>query len=472
MRALALLTPLALSGCHIIAGFDGLEYREDSEVVWSKRYGDELPQRLDDVAATPEGFTRVLGSFEGEIDLGLGPVAPGSQFVAQLDPNGAALWSEALDPRIVPRSLVPGTERIVITNAEVTSLLGTAIVAPLGHRNALAVAHIARDGMSATVKPVAAAGDIVSAVAAELSGGAGLVVGGTVIGEVAPTTFAACGEVGDPAASDENAFVGVWLDGECAWLASLGDLQPQWLDAVGADGGGNLVFAGRLQGTMELTPDTVLEGSGGTDLFVVKLAADDQAPLWARRFGDTDRTQSPVELVVRDTGTITLAGYFEGDIDFGTGTLSTTQGSDIFVAKLDPGGNTIWTRQFAMRNDPFEGVAEQKLTRVSLAVDGQGNTLLAGHYRGEVDFGGTTRASNGELDMFLVKLDVDGELLWSGSFGDGELQCLWDDCATALAIDRDQFVILGGGFHATMDLGNGEIGSAGDSDAFLAKFTP
>jgi hypothetical protein len=474
MRAAAAGLALLASGCHIISGFDGLEFREDAELVWANRYGDSSPQRIDDVAALPDGQIRAIGTFDGTLDLGRGPLSgmnTDDHFIARFDPGGGAQWNELIDAFLVPRSLVPGTDGLLVSHAAEGTWLGADFAAIEGGRTRLSVVHIdAVDGGSATSDMLADATTLVSAVGGAVPGDPdGLVAGGTFAGEIGNS--GGCPLTGDALELDESVFVGMWHEEVCEWLKPLGDAQPQWLDGIAADAGGNVVAAGRFRGSMDLGNGTTLQSGGGTDLFLFKLTAEG-APVWAHSFGQIDHDQTPIELVVRDTGTIVLAGFFEGDVNFGTGTLSSTQGSDIFVAKLGPSGNTAWTRHFAVPNDPFEEPG-QVLTRVSLAVDGEGNTIVAGHFRGEVDFGGTTRTANGEIDLFLVKLDLDGELLWSGAFGDGQLQCQWTDCTTSLAIDPGQNILLGGILYGNMNLGRNDLAAEGaESDAFLAKFLP
>ena len=103
-------------------------------------------------------------------------------------------------------------------------------------------------------------------------------------------------------------------------------------------------------------------------------------------------------------------------------------------------------------------------------LDGTGNTIVAGHFRGTIDFGGTLHTSDGGLDMFLAKLDVDGFLSWSDKFGDGVSQCQFVDCITAVAVDDNDDIILGGSFEGSMNLGGDDLEAVGESDAFLAKF--
>jgi hypothetical protein len=64
----------------------------------------------------------------------------------------------------------------------------------------------------------------------------------------------------------------------------------------------------------------------------------------------------------------------------------------MFVAKLDPAGNHLWSMRFV------EGNA------YGLATDGAGNALLAGSFVGTVDFGGGPLTSVDRSDIVVAKL--------------------------------------------------------------------
>jgi hypothetical protein len=175
---------------------------------------------------------------------------------------------------------------------------------------------------------------------------------------------------------------------------------------------------------------------------------------------------------VHPLGSIAVAGYFEGTIDFGGGPLTSSVGHDLFVAKFDPNGTFLWSRQFATDRDPCP-INDCQLDRIDLAVDAQGDFVLTGNFVGGVDFGGTSLAANGGTDIFVAKLaSEDGSLLWSGNFGDESPQCAPPDCLVAATTDADDSVFLAGYFDAAVDFGVGPHVSAGDHDAFVVKMRP
>jgi hypothetical protein len=100
-------------------------------------------------------------------------------------------------------------------------------------------------------------------------------------------------------------------------------------------------------------------------------------------------------VAVDSLGEIAIAGYMQGSVDLGTGSLASAGGSDIFVAKYTAGGVPLWSRRVgASQDDRAQGIA----------VDGSGNVYVIGTFQGTVDFGGGAVSSTATyVNSFLVK---------------------------------------------------------------------
>ena len=129
---------------------------------------------------------------------------------------------------------------------------------------------------------------------------------------------------------------------------------------------------------------------------------------------------------------------------------------DIFVAKFNPtNGSHLWSKRFGdSNNDIAWGVA----------VDGGGNAVVTGYFRGSVNFGGGNLTSAGSNDVFVAKLDFSDNHVWSKRFGDAD-----DDFAEGIGVDAAGNVLIAGSFSGKIDFGGGSLVSAGQRDIFLAK---
>ncbi len=119
-------------------------------------------------------------------------------------------------------------------------------------------------------------------------------------------------------------------------------------------------------------------------------------------------------------------------------------------------GNHVWSKKFG---------DEQLETIRNVATDAAGNVILAGRFDGNLNFGGPNLGSYGSFDVFVAKLDADGDHIWSKRFGDSDQQL-----TQGFAVDPAGNVVVGGVFLGTVDFGGGLISTTfGGGDAFVFK---
>ncbi|MCK6588800.1 MAG: hypothetical protein L6Q76_14590 [Polyangiaceae bacterium] len=222
-------------------------------------------------------------------------------------------------------------------------------------------------------------------------------------------------------------------------------------DAV-MDADGNAIIVGTFSGALDFG-DGLLESHETDDIFIVKLDRDG-APVWSRSFGD-DKSQFVHRVAVDADQNIVMTGHFRGTVDFGGGPLISAGAKDVFLVKLDASGNHVWSKSFG---DDQDQVAR------GVAADQDGNVFIAGTLWGSADFGNRSVTSAGWDDIFVVKLDKNGDAIWTKTFGDQETQEAWD-----IATDREGNVIMTGFALGNFDFGDGPTAGAGMPDAVLVK---
>jgi hypothetical protein len=117
--------------------------------------------------------------------------------------------------------------------------------------------------------------------------------------------------------------------------------------------------------------------------------------------------------------------------------------------------NHVWSFAFSTKTSLLE----------HLAVDPLGNPVLAGTYDGTLNITGEQLMASGLGDVFVAKLDSNGDGLWSRSFGDMNAQLV-----TSVATDAFGNIVVGGAFEGTLNFGDGDLICSGERDLFLAKF--
>jgi hypothetical protein len=309
------------------------------------------------------------------------------------------------------------------------------------------------------------------------------------------------------------------------FAALYGDAGSQYGASIGVDPANNWLVTGAFSGTIDFG-GAPLVSAGNNDIFLAKLDGSG-SPIWTRRFGDAE-PQAPRSIAVDAQGSAILFGTFRGSIDFGGGpivaatdpalflakidasgnhvfsksipyghatedgfdrvvavapsgeiliactfvdtvdfgaeTLTSAGGEDVFVAKFNAQGGYLWSKRF--------GDALSQLSD-SVTVDSLGDVILTGGFKGTIDFGGgplaaTPGAGNHQIDIYLAKLDTDGNHVWSKRFGLDEAQIGAD-----VAVDGSDNILFTGATGTVIDLGGGDVPPQLETTTcFVAKMTP
>ncbi|HET9620455.1 MAG TPA: SBBP repeat-containing protein [Kofleriaceae bacterium] len=219
----------------------------------------------------------------------------------------------------------------------------------------------------------------------------------------------AIGEFKHPAAGSDDIFVAAFdRAGEPQWLWTAGGIDSDGANAVAAAPDGGWVIGGSFSQTVELQGAT-LKSKGGTDAMLIKLAANGDLQ-WAKQFGGR-YNDTISHLAIDARGNIYVQGVFRDTAAWGGAPLTAHGGSDndIVLAKYDVNGDHVWSAGFG---NAFNDVAG------GLAVDPAGNITMVGSFDKSVSFGaGDDHTSNGEADAFIARFTTDGKLGWARTFG-------------------------------------------------------
>jgi len=258
---------------------------------------------------------------------------------------------------------------------------------------------------------------------------------------------------------DSNACSGTFVCSATEfWSKRFGDTQAEGADRVVVDHNDQVILSGTFSGTVDFGGGP-LKSPGYSDIYLVKLDADG-AHSWSKHYNGYDYSFGNA-LAVDAAGNVLLAGYFFGSISFGKNELVAAGGRDIFVTKHNPAGELIYALPFG----EFAGESDQ--LAYGLAVDSFGNAIVVGGFLGELMFEvGNILVSNGSEDIFIAKLDGNGQPVFSKSFGDGER-----DTAHAVAVSASHRIAVVGSFKGQLDLGAGNLNASLGEDAFFAVFS-
>ncbi len=231
---------------------------------------------------------------------------------------------------------------------------------------------------------------------------------------------------------------------------------------VAVDNNGNQYVSGTFKNTVDFGGGVTITSNGNADAFVAKFDSNGTI-VWANSFGgdgyNTDYTDA---IAVDDDGNVITASNFGDTIYVGTDTLISTGNWDIAVVKYDASGNYLWAKHAYSKS-------KKKDFPTDLKIDSEGNYVLTGYYGDNaVDtlvYESLEIESHGERDVFVLKMDSDGNPLWGVTGGGAD-----KEETKALGIDEDDNIYITGFFNSESSVfGTTTLTNVDGSDVFVAK---
>ena len=259
---------------------------------------------------------------------------------------------------------------------------------------------------------------------------------------------------------DVNTFVAkLSPNGNWLWAVKVG---IQYYDAecgIAIDSVGNAYVTGSFRDTATFGSLTLTASgdSGDIDMFVAKLDPDGNW-LWAVKAGGPD-LDGGISIALDSASNVYVTGKFRDTASFGSHTLTASGGeddTDIFVAKLDPNGNWMWVVQ-AGGPDGDEGYG--------IALDSASNVYVTGKFRDIASFGSHTLTAHYYYDIFVGKLDTNGNWLWATKAGWLNTYGL----VFSIALDSAGNAYVTGWFSGTATFGSHTLTASGMWDVFVGK---
>jgi len=168
-------------------------------------------------------------------------------------------------------------------------------------------------------------------------------------------------------------------------------------------------------------------GSGEEDVYLIKTDANGDS-LWAKTYGG-EYDDAGISVQQTSDGCFIITGYAES---FGSG------GKDVYLIKTDANGDSLWAKTY--------GGSETDRGLSVLQVPDEG-FIIAGYTE--------SFSSNSTSDIYLIKTDINGNLLWEKTYGGTDN----DRAQTVQKTSDGCFIIVG----YTESFGSGE------EDVYLIK---
>jgi len=259
------------------------------------------------------------------------------------------------------------------------------------------------------------------------------------------------------------------------WHKTIKDV---YFPTASFDKAGNTFMVGSFTATTDFDPGVgifQLTAKSSYDDFVVKLDGNGNF-VWAKQFDflDNSGAMRASKIFTDINGDIIVVGTFNQTVDFdpGSAVFNITAINNFvfvssFILKLDSNGNFKWVK--VIENTNSYG------TVYGLCTDKIGNIYSCGYFLGILDLdpglGVVNFDANIGGNMFLLKLDVNGNYLWAQNF---DADCGWAHF-NPIITDNNGDVYVAGKYNGTTDLDpsatNCLVTSKGLTDIFISKFS-
>jgi hypothetical protein len=262
----------------------------------------------------------------------------------------------------------------------------------------------------------------------------------------------------------------------CSWIHSFGDDYNEYSSDSECDNEGNFIISGAFSGILKLDPfDSLnyLNNIGMRKVFLAKYTPSHEL-LWGTYFGGTSDAFVKQIRVLADNS-IFVCGKYTGQCDFLPGPeeyiIEPYGGSDAFFAHYSANGELLWAIGIGGPNGQDWGT--------SINSDTNGNIYIGGFFNisADIDPGPEEflvyNPLGAESDMFIAKLNPQGEFLWGGAVN-GPSQ----EIPTDFAFDENGNLVVSGlyEFQPDFDLFEGEwiadaIPNGTYENAYIAKYS-
>lgn len=179
---------------------------------------------------------------------------------------------------------------------------------------------------------------------------------------------------------------------------------------------------------------------------------------WAQASGG-DNVDEAMDICVNSNNESYVTGYFTNSSTFHPFNITSVSAGipDGFIYKTNQTGQIQWIKQFG-------GIGSDR--GVSCKLDNTGNIIVCGYYFGTATFGSITlNSTSGSQDVFVAKLDPNGNFLWAVSMGGNLI-----DIPNAMCVDLNNNILLTGSFQGVASFGANTFTSITNPQSSLPSY--
>ncbi len=246
-------------------------------------------------------------------------------------------------------------------------------------------------------------------------------------------------------------------EGVLVWSRQIGSTPKEAGASICLDSLGHVFVCG-MWGGDETDSKSGIASSVTSRVYIAKFDTSNGKTMWYKSTSGGGK-DAGYGICADKEGNIYVTGGFQGSISFGGHSLSSRGSSDVFIVKYNGEGKSLWAKRAG-----GEGLD----AGTSIALDVQGNPVIAGFFQGKSSFGDIQIKSTGYCDIFTAKYTPQGETLWAKQAGSPTA----DDYGYGIATDLSGNVYITGMTSGESAFDFIKLRNTGNFDIFIAKYGP
>ncbi len=428
---------------------------------WAQSIGKANNEEGYSVAVDGSGNVYVMGYFESPL-LTIGSIALNNAgerdiFIAKYTPSGNLVWAVSAggaEEEWGYNIAVDGSGNVYVTGyfESPTLTFGSTTLNNAGGWDIFVVKYNTNGGIVWAKSAGSTLNDVGRGVAVDGSGNV------YITGYFSSSTLTFGSTTLNNAGGEDIFIVKYDANGNPVWAHHAGGNAGDYSYDIAVDGSGNVYVTGYFSSSTLTFGSTTLSNAGLVNIFVAKYNASGNA-VWAKSAGG-NLFDSGMSIVVDGNGNVYVSGSFQSPTaNFGSLTLNSAGGQDIFVAKYDPSGNVLWAKRAGGSTDE---------AGIKLAIDVSGGVYVTGFFTSPTaDFGSTILNNVAGYDVFVARYEPNGNLVWAISNGGSDFEI-----SNGIAVHGSSAVsvyVTGGFATSTLNFGSTTLTNLGARDVFLAK---
>ena len=239
--------------------------------------------------------------------------------------------------------------------------------------------------------------------------------------------------------------------GKFIWAQNGGGSGEDAGISVKVDLDGNVFVAGYFNGKAAFRSN-IIQSRGSRNIFIAKYSyLGFQLNVYtAGGAGDA----IPADMGLDGSGNVYLAGSYTGTAGFGNKSI-TAANRDGYIAAYDNNLNIKWLYSIGGPGDD---------AALGIKSDWQSNVFLTGVFTGTADFNGHSLNSSGLTDIFILKYDAAGRMLWAEKAGGTGA-----DSAFSVTNDYNDIASVTGAIGTESYFGNIRLGADSGGSFFISQ---